>query len=318
MTSMPRTSIVACVVCAVSCAPHTVPPPAEHANAAVAPQPTAEVPVPKAEGVYEVEGYTVERIYEAPAGHRLETVQLNNAGEIVWTEWTEESSQVFSNRRGQISSGTRNWGVDINDSGQVVWQQAPSSACTPKCWTILLDGEPVSKLGSYTARINNLGEVVWDSTNGIWSHRRGALVPEPSAGPEISNEGEVVYRRSGAVPTIHSTVRGELGRGDHAAVNDLGEAVWMRDADVVSSTRELLAPGRFPDINNHGDVLFSRRNEQCGSLILLNADLEETVLSPNRCLLILPGFALNDNREAAFITLEGERYSLLLARPTVR
>lgn len=206
--------------------------------------------------------YNIELVHTASDGHNLSWPRMNDLGEIVWSDESGhyDTREIFSSIQGQVTNNSvEDIFPEINNSGQIVWRQRPNGS-------IILDGTPITATNPFgIPKINDSGEIVWIANDGIRSNVRGLVVPhnppepalDPIASLEINNLGEIVYRRGvGESSIIMSTVQGVLGSGDHPAINDLGEVVWIENGQILSSTRGFITEGTAPEINNNGDIAF--------------------------------------------------------------
>jgi len=219
--------------------------------------------------------------------------RINNNGEIVWTQSIKIGFPpfyaVWSNLRGQISSGPQDWDPDINDSGEIIWRFGDGLFGENGIWSnvrgLIYSGQRVQDPYYDTHRINNTGEIVWNRAiylsgrrvEEVWSNTRGRLTysPEDTYNRElaINDLGEVVYQSYSSAPgrntyDILSTERGFITNDSswewNPDVNNSGEVVWMQEDEegweIWSSTSGRITFNDTydynPSINNNGEIVW--------------------------------------------------------------
>ena len=181
---------------------------------------------------------------------------INDLGEIVWSEMDPVSGQpqIYSNRRGQLTSGPNaNFFPSLNNRGDVVFEQ-PGMYET-------------SVVGLISGQTVNFGE-----------GRR----------PAINDEREIVlirWNQEAGRNDLYSTVRGYLniaGFVYDAGINNAGDVVWAQD-DVETGFPQVfkLAAGtatpvritndahnhNSPRISNAGELVWSQQDDPMSSSI---------------------------------------------------
>jgi hypothetical protein len=156
-----------------------------------------------------------------------DTGRINNTGEIIASR--DGGAQVWSSTRGNLPTyGWLDRQTEVNDHGEVVSR------------------------GYYGPTGNVLD---------IYSTKRGAITNNAiwKDNPDINNIGEIVWDQNNE---IWSNLRGKIGSGTNPAINDLGEIVWSYRGDIYSTVRGQLTLGEAndlsPQIANNGDIAFVR------------------------------------------------------------
>jgi hypothetical protein len=206
---------------------------------------------------------------------------INNLGEVIWRfgDGGGEPNGIGSNVRGTVLLST---GIDpyydtprINNNGEII---AGRRGSPERVWSSIR-GNFANSANSFVreTELNDLGEVVYEGNNHVYSTARGSISPASffAQNPDINNLGEIVWQQSStlnqsSVWEIWSNVRGKLGEGEFPAINDLGEVVWhQRNGDafnIYSSIRGQISSGpywdRFPHINNAGAITWLREEQQ--------------------------------------------------------
>ena len=148
-----------------------------------------------------------------------------------------------------------------------------------------------------------------------WIDFAGAQIPLAIAGlasyspvgPDINASGEVVYRAGSCVASmITSTVKGALGNGDHASINDSGEIVWTginasgMPVGIFSSVHGLIAAGgNYASINNAGQVVYTRYNGTINELFVWDNGVS-TLVAPGLNAQAFP--VISDSGDIAFMS----------------
>lgn len=181
---------------------------------------------------------------------------------------------IFSSTRGLIASGMNIAYPDINNLGEIIWRYSfpgPTEIRSNIRGTILTGSDVDS---NDTHRINNLGEVIVARTAGtqrLWSSTRGSLLTVGTlVRTNVNDLGEIVYRAShGETRSIQSTSQGALIDGytwvDNPDVNNLGEVVWQQipssssfdPHQIWSSVRGFIGQGITPSINDSGEIVWA-------------------------------------------------------------
>ncbi len=140
----------------------------------------------------------------ATSSNGIGKVDLNDLGEVVWTQNDAmNTSQVYSNLRGQLTSGTiDHFNPSINNRGDVVFsqldptgQQIYKLAAGDSLPTVVTSGNTDHRSPS----INDIGEIVWaesgtDSFSRLVSTVRGILVSASDISTiDLNNCGDLVY-----------------------------------------------------------------------------------------------------------------------------
>jgi len=132
--------------------------------------------------------------------------------------------------------------------------------------------------GGSQGSINNHGEIVYITKNGMISTTRGRLkdTSYDKRFPRINDSGEVVYcgpaKPTGEGPwTVYSTARGRIAYGFTPSINNSGEIVYIIEQayrlTIQSTTRSTLMnikhrpAGYHLDINNEGEVVYKANNQ---------------------------------------------------------
>jgi hypothetical protein len=208
--------------------------------------------------------------------------RINSNCEIVWSQKSSGTYQIWSNLRGQISFGNLDRDPDINDNGEIIWRfgdggQGPDGIMSNDRG--LIYSEQGGSIDPYhnTHRINNNGEIVWSRSlwpigyraEEIWSNIRGRLTYSPeyttNRQTAINDEGEVVYRcyraATGNTFDILSTEQGFITDDSlwqsYPDINNSGEVVWEEEGVIWSNTRgRITTNGLHPSINNSGEIVW--------------------------------------------------------------
>jgi len=215
--------------------------------------------------------------------------RINNNGEIVWAQGAGGNNYIWSNLRGQISSGGQDRNPDINDSGEIIWRfgdggQGPDGIMSNIRGLVYPESGGTIDPYYNTHRINNNGEIVWSRpvylgpglgwAEEIWSNTRGRLTYSSrwtvNRELAINDLGEVVYVSYNAQTTGYDIISTEQGfiTNDtlwewYPDINNQGEIVWYqtnpfhRFDEIWSNTRGIIsADGEFPSINNLGEIVW--------------------------------------------------------------
>ncbi|MEJ2653506.1 MAG: hypothetical protein P8173_17485 [Gammaproteobacteria bacterium] len=173
-----------------------------------------------------------------------ERPRINDLGEIVWCQYNAGEYQIMSNFRGLISHGPYNdRDPDINNHGEIIWRygdggQGPNGIAS-NIRGIVYDSTGQDPYYD-TARINNLGEIVYSHYDDIWSITRGQLTnTNGNRRLAINDLGEVVTQHYSTSPIAHydilSTTRGYITLSTtiwewYPDINNSGEIVWQETA----------------------------------------------------------------------------------------
>jgi hypothetical protein len=202
---------------------------------------------------------------------------INNLGEIIWRfgNGGQNPNGIRSSVRGTVLQSI---GIDpyydtqrINNNGEII---AGRSGNPERVWSSTR-GNFANSADSFVreTEVNDLGEVVYEGNNRVYSTVRGAISATPFFGqnPDINNLGEIVWQQSltlssSSVWEVWSNVRGKLGEGEFPAINDLGEVVWQRregnSFNIYSNIRGQITSNpdwnRYPQINNSGAITWLR------------------------------------------------------------
>ena len=185
--------------------------------------------------------------------------RINDNDEIVWSQRSNGSYQVWSNIRGQISFGQLDRDPDINNNGEIIWRYGDGGR-GPNGISSNIRGNIYSSTGidPYydTHRINNVGEIIWtsDRNGGIFSNIRGQLTRNNSGYDRqtaVNDLGDVVsasysYAQDRNIYDIISTGGGFI-TNDSAwqlspDINNMGEIVWGQRVDGAFRNSEIWSP----------------------------------------------------------------------------
>ena len=214
----------------------------------------------------------------ASGADRYERPRINDLGEIVWCQYNDGEYQIMSSSRGLISHGPYNdRDPDINNNGEIIWRYGDGGQ-GPNGIALNILGIVYASTGidPYydTARINNLGEIVYSHHDDIWSITRGQLTDtRGNRRLAINNLGEVVTQHYSTSPTPHydilSTDRGYITSSTsiwewYPDINNPGEIVWQQwdgeDWEIYSSVRGRITNNNVddtrPHINNSGTIVW--------------------------------------------------------------
>jgi PKD repeat protein len=200
---------------------------------------------------------------DCPAVQYHRNPSVNKCGDLVFTSW---DSTVIGQPGEVYRLGTSApCGASVPPAGGMCGQQ----------------GLPVPVLAdlptpSKRTAINDLGEMLWSEldVNGwlqIHSNKRGQLTFDSSHHefPALNNYGALVWQQYGLDYFESSIVKSDGGdpvtmssTGFHPSINDAGEVVYVDWGEIYSVTvpgtgTSLGILGDFPDINNHGDLVWS-------------------------------------------------------------
>jgi hypothetical protein len=228
--------------------------------------------------------------------------RMNNCGQIVFSKVIEGGSEeIFLWDRGTLiqitDNDVRDAFPDINDEGTIVWSQSkvPNgdendleiAVYEHAVTTIITDDD----LGDWGPRVNNLGHIAWNrdtggscNENDIMFHDGVETWTLASDGysnqvPAINDSDDVAWTRYNfcANPwegTIVALIEGEIielgdpiEQNQGVDINNLRQVTWgnmtrqifVWEDGVVSVAVDY---GRFPKLNNNGDIAFARWNEE--------------------------------------------------------
>jgi len=206
-----------------------------------------------------------------------ERPRMNDLGEIVWRKKLgEDNYAIFSNIRGQISSGKGIFSdPDINNEGEIVWRfgtgGSGDNGVESNIRGILFNSPGETDPYVDTIRINNEGEILCSRHLGtyLWTTERDDDIPVFSCWfareCEINDHGEIVFQgyhgNTGNNFDIYSTVRGAITNNSYLVrdpdINNNGEIVWSQENEIWSNLRGFIGYGMFPSINNLGEIVYS-------------------------------------------------------------
>jgi len=220
----------------------------------------------------------------ASGADRYERPRINDLGEIVWCQYNDGEYQIMSSSRGLISHGPYNdRDPDINNNGEIIWRYGDGGQ-GPNGIALNILGIVYASTGidPYydTARINNLGEIVYSHHDDIWSITRGQLTDtRGNRRLAINNLGEVVTQHYSTSPTPHydilSTDRGYITSSTsiwewYPDINNPGEIVWQQtiaggstdDWEIWTNIRGQITfddtDSTNPAINDSGEIVWQQ------------------------------------------------------------
>lgn len=210
--------------------------------------------------------------------------QINDTGQVVWTQWDGTDSEIFLYSGGFTTQLTDNGSFDgdpqMNNAGQVVWCGWGSLNAS----IFLFSGGVITNIatGDFNyamPQINNSGQVVW-SASGVFLYDDGTTSQLSGNAyhrdPQINDSGQVVWFGWGT-PDYNNeiflysdgvtTQLTDSGLNDQdPQINDAGQVVWFGYNDTDSSIflysggaiTQLAGSngGNFPQINGNGQVVW--------------------------------------------------------------
>lgn len=204
---------------------------------------------------------------------------INNHGDVVWTQREIDSithlenTQVVGIINGVLTQVTndpawRSWQPSINDSREIVWTQDDGGQGNGYIFSNMRGQLTFDPGWHYYPSINNVGDVLWEQFDEV-----GRL--------QIFGIIGGVFAQVTSGPENHRT----------PSINDSGEIVWAQDTGVVTNPEDEIVHlysnmrGQLtfncpvfgpnvndgPDLNNCGDLVFSKSDIQGPGIYLLGS-----------------------------------------------